>query len=248
MKYTLLELIQRVLSSIKGEEVNSYSDTAESLVVRDIIKECYYNIRSTMNLPEHYTMFELTASGDNNLPVYMTIPDDILAVEWIKYNDEPISYMPPKQFYETQKLLLTTNSNVGTMSVTFGSSDTINFKYENDRDPKVYTSFEDNILIFDAFDTDAESTLQKANTACYGIRVDDWADDDSYTPDLDSQQFQLLLKEAKTMAFLELRQTTNAMALKEARKLRIRSEDMKWRANYGKSGYYNNSLPNYGRK
>jgi hypothetical protein len=248
MKYTLLELIQRVLSSIKGEEVNSYSDTAESLVVRDIIKECYFSLISQQDFPEYYTFFELNASGDSTQPVLMTIPDDVLGIGWVKYNDTAVKYMTPTAFYERQVMLDEDDTaTVAAMILTTGTSDDISFKYRIDKDPEFYTEVEDQYLLFDSVDLAEDTTLAKAKTTCYGLRMEAWADDDAFTPKLDPQQFMILLKDAKAMAFLELRQTSNAQAEGQGRRIKIKAEAKKHRANYAKSGYYA-QLSHQGRK
>ena len=41
MKMTLLEMTQKVLGSIKGDQVDDVSETEESSLVADIIQECY---------------------------------------------------------------------------------------------------------------------------------------------------------------------------------------------------------------
>ena len=53
MKYTLLEMTQDILSNMSSDEVNSISDTPESLQVATIIKQKYYDIVSRGDLPEH---------------------------------------------------------------------------------------------------------------------------------------------------------------------------------------------------
>lgn len=258
MKYTLLELIQRILSSIKGEEVNSYDDTAESLVVRDIIKECFYNITSTQDFPELKTLFELTASGDNAKPTLMTLPADVAGLEWVKYNKiadgetapnfQYVSYLPLADFMEMIHEFDTTDSTVGTFNVTTGSSDTIEFYYRNDGPPMYYTSFDDNTLIFDSYDSAVDTTLQKAKTLCYGLKSTTWTDSNSFTLPLDAQQFNILLKEAKAVAWEELRQTANQTAAMQVRRAKIAAEKKKDRVNYDHKGYYYSKLPNYGRK
>ena len=53
MKYTLLEMTQDILSNMSSDEVNSISDTTESLQVATIIKQKYFDLISRVNRPEH---------------------------------------------------------------------------------------------------------------------------------------------------------------------------------------------------
>ena len=258
MQYTLLEIIQRTLSSIKGEEVNSYDDTAESLVVRDIVKECFYNLIAGQDFPELKTLFELNASGDNNKPTLMTIPSDVLGVEWIKYNKiavnetadvfDYVHYLPLKDFLERNHALDEDEAEVGSFTVTTGISDSIDFFYRNDRAPMYYTSFDDETVIFDSYDSDVDTTLQKTKTLAYGLKSTTWSDTNNFVLPIDSQQFNILIKDVKAMAWEELRQTNNASAIMQARKARISAEKKKDRMNYKGIGYYYSKYPNYGRK
>ena len=258
MQLTLLELIQRVLSSVKGEEVDNYDDTAESLVVRDIIKECYYTLISGKDFPELKTLFELNASGDSTKPTLMTLPTDVVGLEWVKYNKiadgdtdpryEYVQYLPLQDFLDRIDGFDLDEDNVLSLTVTTGSSDSIDFKYMNDHAPSYYTSFNDTTLIFDSYDSDVDTTLQKTKTKCYGLKSSTWTNSNSFTLPLDAQQFDILLKEAKAMAWSELRQVDNVPARQEARRGRILAEKKKDRVNYNNKLDYYTRYPNYGRK
>jgi hypothetical protein len=88
MKYTLLELVQLILSSLNSDEVSAIDESPESDKVVKIIKFVYNNMVSDLNLPEQMTMFELTASGDNTKPTLMTLPADIIRLDSIRYNQK----------------------------------------------------------------------------------------------------------------------------------------------------------------
>lgn len=257
MKYNLLQLTQSVLRSIKGEAVNSISDTQESADVADIIKECYYTIVSRMDLPETKTLIELEASGDNTQPVLMYMPDNVYTIEWLKYDiqsiadPEPnwreIDYLPLKNFVEYVNNLNTDEATVGEMTLTL-NADNITFKYKNDTGPKYYTTIDDERIIFDAYDSSTDTWLQKTKTQAYGIRITDWESSDTFTPNLDAHQFQLLLKEAKAMAWQEMKSIDNVAAQRSARQLMISAKNKRNRVNQKNMGYYHDQYPNYGRK
>lgn len=80
MKKTLLEMTQTILSSLDSDEVNSTSDTTESLQVARLIQTVYESLVDIANLPEVKTLFELSASADPDLPVVMYRPDNVLDV------------------------------------------------------------------------------------------------------------------------------------------------------------------------
>ena len=80
-------MVQSILSSMGSDEVNSISDTAESLQVADIIKQTYMNMLGRYDLPQHNQMFQLQASINPASPVLMTFPPGVTRIEWLKYLD-----------------------------------------------------------------------------------------------------------------------------------------------------------------
>jgi hypothetical protein len=67
---------------------------------------------------------------------------------------------------------------------------------------------------------------------------------DNFTPNLKEEQFQLLLNEAKTLAFYELKQQPHQLAMQETKRGWSNIQKNKSVAN--RPGYFN-ELPNYGR-
>lgn len=258
MKQTLLQMTQTLLRSIKGEEIDSITDTAESLAVADIIREVYFSMISTQDFPELGTVFNLTSSGDNTKPVLMTVPDTIVALDWIKYNRRTITdtkdiwteikYMELPDFLKRQALLDPTNTWVSTLALTVNGSDTFSMYYRNDMSPMYFTSYNDKTLLFDGYDSAVSTTLEQSKTECFGYVDPSWTVSDSFTPLLDSQQFDILLKDAKAMVWQELKSIENQGAVKAARFGKIKAEAKKHRVNYRNRGEYYTGYPNYGRK
>ena len=53
MKYTLLEIVQEILSDMDSDEVNSIDDTVESQQVASIVRSAYMAIMSNRNWHTH---------------------------------------------------------------------------------------------------------------------------------------------------------------------------------------------------
>lgn len=252
---TLLELTQDVLASLDSDEVNSITDTTEAEQVARIIRRCYWNIVGRTSLDEHMDLFQLTASGDNAKPVLMIRPSTVEKLYWIKYDkriesgDAPlfdyVQYKTPTEFFHMQHMLNTDDSWVDTMTYT-GDGDTHTIPYRNDKAPDFWTSVDDNNIFFDSFDLELESTLQKTKTMCYGLIDTTFTLSDSFVPDIDAQQFPLLLNDSISLAWAELKQAQHVKAEKEANKQRIAMHRNKT-ALPGREAYGTN-LPNYGRK
>jgi hypothetical protein len=86
MKRNLLDYTQSILSALNSDQVNSISDTSESMQVAEILRSKYYDILGRAELPEHEKLFQLTASGDITKPTLMYRPNEGIAkLDWIQY-------------------------------------------------------------------------------------------------------------------------------------------------------------------
>lgn len=251
--YTLLELTQAILSAMDSDEVNSISDTVESDQVAHLIKGVYYDLATDLGLPEHETLFELTASGDNAKPTLMTLPSTVYRINWVKYNNKltadtyshykDVTYIPFKQFLEMQNSLTGVSTGVGSMTFT-NNSESFEIMYRSDRFPLYYTTPDDYTLLFDSYNSDEDTTLQKSKTMVSGMVYPTFSLTDSYTPDLNPQQFSLLLNTAKARAFYELKQVDNPDARREARRQKVINQYVKRRNEKVKEIF---KAPRYGR-
>lgn len=227
MKYTLLEMVQKILSSMDSDKVNSIGDTVESDQVVDVIESVYNDIISRSDLPEHYTIFELDASGDVTKPTLMYKPDGILEIVWIKYNNklssetdsnfQPVYFKEFDKFVEDMLALKESESNITAFTHNIGTA-SIDFKCYNDRMPQYYTTFDDYTLVFDAYNVSEETTLVGNKTMVYGQKAPTFTRTDSWVADLDDKQYTILFNEAKALAFAELKQIQNASAERSARR------------------------------
>lgn len=253
MKQTLLEIVSEILSSMDSDEVNSIDDTVEAQSVAKVVRRTYYDIVGLANLPTHTDLFELEASGTSVKPVLMTLPTDLIRLDWVKYNVrsatddhakfQDIRPLPVYDFVTMFSSLDTNLATVGTFDHTVGG-DSITFSFRNDTPPTFYTSYDDSTVIFDAFDSGVDSTLQKTKTMCFGLFEATWSMVDSFTPDLDHRQFSLLVNESKAQAFQELKQASNTKAEQRARRAWIKtqgSQKVTLQSELDK-------VPNYGRK
>lgn len=232
MKRTLLDMTQHILSAMDSDEVNSISDTIESMQVAELIRQVYYDIATDLGLPEHETLIELSASGDNDKPVLMTIPETVTRVTNINYdirgsdndsvdlpNWRPLKCLGLNEFI-TMTQAFRGNDNVDSMQVSSGG-DTFEFLHYKDRPPTYYMTFDDQQIIFDSYDYLVDTTLQKSKTLCYGSRYSTFTMADNFVPDLDPTQFSYFINKAKVRAFAELKQLQHQEALGEARRQKI---------------------------
>ena len=244
---TLLEMTQDILSDMDSDEVNSINDSVESLQVAQIIKTTYYNIIDGRDYDFLYELFQLDASGTSSRPTHMRLPENIIDLKYIKYNCKTltdtkdkylkIKYLMPEDFMEVVDSRDSSKSNVTVVTDPTG----ISINVMNDKAPEYFTSFDDENLVFDSYDSQVDTTLQNSKTQCHGKRSVAFTLSDSFTPDLPVQMFSYLLAEAKSTAFVTLKQMPNAKAEQISNSQKRRMSQDAWRV---KNGIH---YPNYGR-
>lgn len=253
MKYTLLEMVQTVLSSMDSDEVASITDTVESQQVATLIKTCYYDLVTRSNLPEDNLPFNLVETSDST-PTMMAMPTDFDNLKSVQYESHTIDDVDPAwaslqyiTWMDFSRMMYQLNESdtdtVGFYNVTVGTS-TIPILYTKNSSPIFYSSFDDRNIIFDSIDTVVETHLASTKSQGFGRKLKTWTPSDSFVPDMDEDQFQLLLQEAKSLAWAELKQTTHSKAEQSARRLRITQQKSK-KAIRGPMDL--DQLPNFGR-
>lgn len=258
MKRTLLELTQDILASMDGEEVTSISDTSESAQVANIIRQCFYQLASDWKLPEHEEMFQLTETSAGT-PTLMTKPDDVMSIDWVKYNAQDVllddylqygdtTFVPWEEFLSYISQNDSDDENSGRYTLTLDSKD-FTIPYKTDRAPRYWSSPDDYNIIFDSYDSEVDLYVRATKTAAYGLKEPTWTHSDSFVPPLDHKQHNLLFQEAKAQCFVELKGVENPRAEKKARRATVTLTKEKHDVNAKARGYYYDTwLPDYGRR
>ena len=364
MKMSLLEIVQQLLSSSNSDEVNSISDTTESLQAANAVKQTYFNMLGRYDLPEHNEPFTLTASASALTPTLMFKPEGVTRIEEIWYYDVnpadstqssqfgsyshgvntdivsstgllatststlpvqtgsatfvvasglttliatnlvtavsginsmtgtitsyigtnlvvnvtsiigsgtfsswsifaggpnigpgyvPVKVLPFVDFMQLNVGLNSSGSDVGTMQVTIPNNDTgaaqvFNFNYQNDLTPRYCTIISNYYIIFNSYDSTLDSTLQGSKTLAFGWVYPTFTLTDTFVPNLDAQQFPLLINDAKALFFYEQKQMPHMKAEEEVG--RQLTSLQKWKAianrESGPTSYFS-ELPNFGR-
>lgn len=256
MKYTLLDIVKNILSSLDSDEVESINDTTESQQVALIVRGAFYDLQSRLNLPEHFDFFNLTSTVSASTPVTLYLPTNVSSVSWLKYdltkptdenkNIKELVYLPLDQFTELSYSYAASQEQTQSYVVPRGSYN-INLYCVNTRGPSYYSVVNDSVVLFDSFDSETESYITASKITGYGKLQYDFPLLDTFTPSLDEQQFQLLVNEAKGTAWVELKQTANERAEKKVRQHLIASQKNK-RGVGTTNADFKSKLPDYGRK
>jgi hypothetical protein len=224
-KMTVLEMVQDILNDIDGDEVNSIDDTIESTQVSVIIKNTYDAMMSSRNWPHTKTLLKTIASADVSIPTHMTFNENVKELLTINYNkadvgETRLKYLPVK-YLNTDDFLRLSNgrdNDDASVDIVVDPSSTVQLLIKNDAHPSYYTSFDDENLIFDSYDSDVDSTLISSKVQAMGYIMPTLVLSDSAVPDLPAEAFMFLLEESKSKVALKLRQVQDVKAETESRK------------------------------
>jgi hypothetical protein len=225
--YTLLQLTQQIASSLDSDDINSINDSTESLQIANIIQRAYFDMIKRANLPEHYNIVTLL-SGSLANPNLMTIPANVSEIQWIKYNkiltlSDPFSMeivqpLPLEEFFDRMYSQNNQETFIGSYNLTNSAGYTFKVLYRNDKQPDFYTTFDDQSILFDSYNVNIEPFLNATNTTCYAKMTINFSMSDNFIPNLDEEQFPLLLNEATALAWAELKQSQHAIAERNSRR------------------------------
>jgi hypothetical protein len=248
MKYNLLRIVQKILSSLDADEVNTIAGTVESLQVAEIVEDVYYNMFTNKIIPEHYELLKVEALADGDRPNYLRLPSSVARIEWVKYNitDDPVNereyreicYLEPEVFLNRIMGRSLSDSNVIEVIDISG----VPLLIKDDADPSFWTSFDDDYMVFDSYDKTVDSTLQTSKSMVWGRIVPEFSLEDTFEPDIDDNLFPTLINESKSWAHAELKQASHQKAEQQSRKQRTLFQNDRHRI---KRPY---SRPDYGRR
>jgi len=256
MKYTLLELVQSIMSDMVSDDITSITDTPESLSVASIIKDTYYQLISNQVIPEHQALVQLTSAS--TAKVFMKLPDTVIKLGWIKYNKikagdtdtafGTIIWKSPSDFM--QLLLQRKSSDTNVVSATDPTSSIALDMFVNNAAPTYWTTFDDEYICFDSYDVAVDASgLVASKTLCWAtLAPEDWDIDDAFVPDIDDNVFPLLLAEAKSACFVALKQQANPKVDKQARNQKVALQNDKFRTADSQKASTGATGPNYGRR
>ena len=244
-KMTLLEIVQNIASAIDSDEVNSINDTVESTQISLVVKETFYEMFGNLKIPEHKKFIQLSSLADPDRPNYLKMEDEIHKIDWIKYQDASrdnyfydVTYLIPDDFVK----VILDNQVITPVPLVFNPTTGPEFPAVTGRFPTYCTSFDDVHIVFDSYDATIETTVQSSKALCYGQVIPTFELTDDFIPWIDANLFPLLLAEAKSTCFINLKQVSSA---KEEQK--VKRQRMRWQNDTFKQGNYKLRLPDYGR-
>lgn len=247
MKYTLLEIVQEILSDMDSDEVNSITDTVEAEQVAVIVKSTFNAMMVNRDWPHTRRLVDFVASGTVALPTHLKLGTNVKRMLSVSYNKAkagetrkqylPVKYLEPDAFLRRQNQLNSDQPNVDIITDTTG----VELLVRNDLSPEYFTSFDDSYMVFDSYDNTADNTLQESKVQAMAYVLPTWSHTDTSIPDLPDDAFPLLVEESKAKAQFKLRQFVDSKAEVEA------GRQNRWLSRKARKIEGGIAYPNFGR-
>lgn len=247
MKQTLLEMVQEILSDIDSDEVESIDDTVEAEQVVKILESTYRAMMSNRNWPHLRRTLQVTSFSDVTKPTHMRIPEGVKELCFINYNKQKelgakkvyqgVTYLDPDKFIHKTNQEDSTSDDVLEVVDTGG----IELLIRTDRAPTYFTSFNDQDLIFDSYDSELETNLQGSKVQAQAYVMPEWVAEDDFIPDLPEDAFSAFVEEAKAKASYKIAQKLDEKAQQEA------DRQQNWLARKSRKVAGGVQYPSYGR-
>lgn len=220
-KMTLLQVTQSILNVIDGDYVTSISETEEAEQIAALSRDVYHELMTTSNWPHLSVIRQLTGLGDTSAPTKMKVPSDLTDISCIRFEYvqnsktrfKELTYLPPDSFMD-----LVLSRDEGQANVTRYLENLVPILIQTDKVPDYYTSFDDQYIICDSFDSSVWDTLPSTATIVEGRKQTVWVMSDDFIPDLPESSFPMYLAEVREAANTYIRQQPTAYDNKISRR------------------------------
>ena len=246
-KLTLISMVQKILSSMDSDDVNSIADTEEALQVVDIIEDTYNHMMVELDPASLHKTCQMDNLGDVTQPTSLKIPDDVSDIGTLKYeitetgatnrDFRDLKYLHPQAFVD--KLLIRSSGNPEVEEIL--TEDNTPLFIFNDRFPTWWTSFDDETIVADAYDNTESTTLLGSKTLALCTVLPPFTKSDKFIADMPDKMFPLFLAESRRACHLYLKQQDSAVDARRAltgthtfRQKRERAHDRKKKISFGR--------------
>lgn len=226
-RMTLLEVVQNVLSAMDSDEVQSFTDTVESEQVAMEAKRVFYEFSNRIDLESQENLIQLQSLSDPSHPNYLLLPEGTSEILEVRYdnrkdvNDTEFKYEPVKYLDRKSFLDITTRFQADTEDTKYDTiTDFTGVKLSicKTRAPCYFTSFDDKHLVFDAYNSNVETTMTQARCMCYGRIEPTFVLKDDFVIPLDSRATMAYLAEVISSCFVNIKQQGNSKEEQRARR------------------------------
>lgn len=232
---------------MNSDNVNSISDTVESEQVARIIRSTFRNLYNDRVWPHTGSLMKLVSMADSNRPTHMKFEESVEEISWVKYDirkaaNDPIkytdiTYKSPEEFL---LLVMARDASKDYAQTVIDIHGTPLIIHTNAA-PSYWTTFDDEHLVFDSFDSTMDSVLQESKTQVFGYSEPPFTLADEFVPDIPLKMFPYFLSECKSVCFLKVKEVFSQKDEQASNRQKSWLSRKKRHANNGVR------YPNYGR-
>lgn len=222
---TLLGFVKTIGSVIGADFIDELDETTEAYDIKENLRMAWEEILDREDWD--FNTFNTANLNDSTAAINaLELPTDILNLDdctlryriYDEVKDEQwqdVRYVSPSEFLYTVQSLNEEDDTVDTVTTASGIVMLIN----NNREPDVYTTFDGRTIYFDAYNSDAGSSIVGTDVVILGtFRPSmDWDDPDATFP-IPQRMETLLLHSAISLASNNIRQVGNGKSEQIARR------------------------------
>ena len=228
-KRTILQLVQQLGEAIGSDEIDTLNETIEASEIATILEQTVTEVISRKrwefikDRPRQLDIRELSSTQLNTL----LIPSDVTRVNCLRYRDTnnlnvttflDVIYLQPCEFLEFVQARDSSDTNITAIA----NADGVLINVLTDNTPTRWTSFDEEVITFDAYDASLGTGNLIADSVIIAdiVPVIDFTDPDA-TLKVPERMETLIYNEALSTCAIRLRQTVDPKAERVARRQHI---------------------------
>jgi len=198
MDRTLLYTVQRVLEKLNLDPVNSINDTEDAMLVAREAESTFYDLMTRAEWKDKEDLIEVESVSDLDNPTMLHLGGEVHKITSFRYDvtsdtDENkvirrLIWLDPEEFLKRSYTLNTSMDNVQESNYK-----DIPIFIRNDKAPEYYTSFDNEYLVLDSYDSAVEDMVQGDKAICYGTVVPEWTEYDEFVIPIQDSLYPLYL-------------------------------------------------------
>ncbi len=203
MSITVLYTVNKCLSDMNSFQVNSIDGTEESLQVASIVEDKYYAMVNSGSWPAAEAYLQLDTSPELAGPTTLSIPLTVDSVNHLRYRGLSLKHVEPEVFLQTA--LDPSNADNENMTLVQMGSTVQGYVLTN-KAPQFFTTFDDELIICDSYDSVAEDKLLAAESLAKVFIRPTFILDDASILAMPQKMEALFLAECRAAAFKKIKQ------------------------------------------
>ena len=230
MSKTLLQIVKVANHTIGGGDIKSIflnaGGTEDSEEIAIFARELWQYMQGRTDWPHQKKLIQLDALADSEKPNYLKLPDNVSEIvkNSLRYREQQVTYLESDAFLDftnSRNTIVKDDNGIESNSYEdnveiVDSMAGVNLYIRNDKNPTYWTTFDDEYLVFDSYDSVNEDTLQNENSSALAYVNDDLVIADDSVVDLPIGLMSLFQAELNREAHLRIKREISPIDEKRA--------------------------------